>query len=143
MVPEEQWVFIFSSSAEPWILDGALRRVRILRRCLRSFFSKSGGWTSTSEFIEHEVSHQMTGSKCRQEADDDVRKAMARARKFLVDRGIDCAAPIHREDAARFMVEFAVLETDFSEEMRLARKMMRDRHHAAKTGRLLAALALF
>ena len=57
---------------------------------------------------------------------------MARARKFLADRGIDCAAPIHREDAARFMVEFAILEKEFSEEMRLARKVMRNRHDALR-----------
>jgi hypothetical protein len=55
---------------------------------------------------------------------------MARARKFLADHGIDCAAPIHREDAARFMVKFAVLEKEFSEEMRLARKVMEDRRDA-------------
>ena len=57
---------------------------------------------------------------------------MARARKFLVDRGIDCAAPIHREDAARFMVEFATLEKEFSEQMRVARKVMKDNHDALR-----------
>ena len=57
---------------------------------------------------------------------------MARARKFLADRGIDCAAPIHREDAARFMVEFAIREKEFSEEMRLVRKVMQDRHDALR-----------
>ena len=57
---------------------------------------------------------------------------MARARKFLADRGIDCAAPIHREDAARFMVEFAILEKEFSEGMRLVRKVMQDRHDALR-----------
>jgi hypothetical protein len=74
----------------------------------------------------------MTGSKCNPEADDEVRKAMARARKFLADHGIDCAAPIHREDAARFMVEFAILEKEFSEGMRLVRKVMQDRHDALR-----------
>ena len=74
----------------------------------------------------------MTGSKCNPEADDEVRKAMARARKFLADRGIDCAAIIHREDAARLMVEFAILEGEFSEEMGLARKVMKDRHDARR-----------
>ncbi len=57
---------------------------------------------------------------------------MARARKFLADRGIDCAAPIHREDVARFMVEFAILEKEPSEEMRLARKVMEDRRDALR-----------
>jgi hypothetical protein len=74
----------------------------------------------------------MTGSKCKPKAADEVRKAMARARKFLADRGIDCAAPIHREDAARFMVEFAILEKEFSEEMRSVRKVMQDRHDALR-----------
>jgi stage V sporulation protein SpoVS len=74
----------------------------------------------------------MTNSKRKPEADDEVRKAIARARKFLADKGIDCAAPIHREDAARFMVEFAILEKEFSEEMRLARKVMQDRHDALR-----------
>jgi len=74
----------------------------------------------------------MTGSKCKPEADNKVRKAMARARKFLADRGIDCAALIHREDAAHFMVGFALLEKEASEEMRLARKVMKDRHDALR-----------
>jgi hypothetical protein len=74
----------------------------------------------------------MTDSKCNPEAEDEVRRAMARARKFLADRGIDCAAPIHREDAARFMVEFAILEKDFSEQMRAARKVMQDNYGALR-----------
>lgn len=74
----------------------------------------------------------MTGSKCKAKADDEVRKAMAQARKFLTNNGIDCAAPIHREDAARFMVEFANLEVEFSEQMRAARKVMQDRHGALR-----------
>lgn len=56
--------------------------------------------------------------------------AMTRARKFLADHEIDCAAPIHRKDAARFMVEFAKLEVELSEQKRLARKMMKDSHDA-------------
>jgi stage V sporulation protein SpoVS len=74
----------------------------------------------------------MTGSKCNPEADDEVRKAMARARKFLADSGIDCAAIIHREEAARLMVEFANFEKEFSEQMRTARKVMKDRHDALR-----------
>ena len=72
----------------------------------------------------------MTDSKSNPEADDEVRSAMTRARKFLADRGIDVASPIHREDAARFMVEFAVLEKELSEQMKSARKVMQDRHDA-------------
>ncbi len=70
----------------------------------------------------------MTGPKRKPEADDEVRKVMARARKFLAARGVDCAVPIHREDAARFMVEFARLEKEFSEQMKSARKVMDGRH---------------
>jgi hypothetical protein len=57
---------------------------------------------------------------------------MARARKFLAERGIDCTAPIHREDAARFMVEFAILEKELSEQMRATRKVIEDNHDALR-----------
>jgi hypothetical protein len=74
----------------------------------------------------------MPGSKCNPEADDEVRKAMARARKVLDNHGIDCATPIHREDAARFMVEFTTLEKEFSEQMKAARKVMQDNYDALR-----------
>ena len=77
---------------------------------------------SANKFIEHEVSQQVTHSKYKQEADDNVRKPMSRARKFLADRGVDCASPIHREEAAQFMVGFAILEEKLSEQMRAARE---------------------
>ena len=49
----------------------------------------------------------MTGSKCKPHVDDEVRRALARARRFLANNGIDFAAIVHREDAARLMMEFA------------------------------------
>jgi hypothetical protein len=58
---------------------------------------------------------------------------MARARKLLAESGIDCASPIHREDAACFMVEFAMLEKELSEQMRAARKVIEDNHDALRT----------
>ena len=73
----------------------------------------------------------MTGSKCNPEA--DMRSGShSPAREFLADRGIDCATPSHREDAARFMAEFAKLERKFSEQIRVARKGMKDRHDALR-----------
>jgi hypothetical protein len=74
----------------------------------------------------------MTCSKCNPEADEEVRKAIVRARKSLIDSGIECATPIHREDAARFMVEFSIREEEFSEQMRAARKVMEDNHDALR-----------
>jgi len=73
----------------------------------------SRGWayvcTGTQESIDHQVSLKMADSEFNPKADDEARKVMARARKHIAESGIDCAAPIHRQDAARFMVEFAVL----------------------------------
>jgi hypothetical protein len=63
----------------------------------------------------------MTGSKLNPKADDEVRRALARARRFLADNGIDSAALIHREGAACLMVEFAKLKKEFSEQMKSAR----------------------
>ena len=77
--------------------------------------------------------HKMAGTKCNPKADDEARKAMARTRKLLAESGTDCAAPIHREDAARFMVKFAVLEKEFSEQTRTARKVIEDNHDALRT----------
>jgi stage V sporulation protein SpoVS len=74
----------------------------------------------------------MTGSKRKSEADGEAEKAMARARKFLADHGIDCVSPIHREDAAGLMVEFAKLEMEFSEQVKTARKVMKDNHDALR-----------
>ena len=74
----------------------------------------------------------LADSRCNPKADDEVRKAMARARKHLAESGIDCATPIHREDAARFMVEFAMLEKEFSEQMRTARTVIEDNHDAQR-----------
>jgi hypothetical protein len=87
---------------------------------------------STREAFEREGSHCATGSKRKPEADDEAAKAMTRARKFLADHEIDCALPIRREDAARFMMEFAKREVELSEQMRLARKMMKDSHDALR-----------
>ena len=58
---------------------------------------------------------------------------MARGRKHLAENGIDCAAQIHCEDAARIMVEFAVLEKELSEQMMAARKVIEDNHDALRT----------
>jgi hypothetical protein len=75
----------------------------------------------------------MPGSKRNPKADDEARKAIARARKLFAGSGIDCTAPIHCEDAARFMVEFAVPEKELSEQMRAARKVIEDNHDALRT----------
>lgn len=72
----------------------------------------------------------MTSSKRKPKADDEVRTALARARRFLADHGIDSAAIIHREDAARFMVDFAKLERESSEQMKSAREAMRENQDA-------------
>ena len=72
----------------------------------------------------------MTGSKCKPEADDEAQRTLARARRFLADNGIDCAAIIHREDAACFMVEFAKLEKEFSGQMKSARAVMQENQDA-------------
>jgi len=72
----------------------------------------------------------MADSEFNPKADDEARKVMARARKHIAESGIDCAAPIHRQDAARFMVEFAVLEKELSEQMRAAWKVIEDNHDA-------------
>ena len=78
------------------------------------------------------VSNHMTNSNRVPEANDEVRKATARARKFLAASGINSTALIHREDAAHFMVGFALLEKEVSEEVRSARKVMKDRHDALR-----------
>ena len=132
MVPLEQCVYIYSSSSEPLIFDGEFAIGQGLFVDFAIILPESGVWTSTREVIERGVSHCMTSSKCKPKADDEVRRAMARARKFLADKGIDCAAPIRREDAARFMVEFAIREKEFSEEMGLARKVMQDNRDALR-----------
>ena len=52
--------------------------------------------------------------------DDDLsrfcqqREVLARARKFLADRGIAAAAVIHREDAIHFMMESSLFEQAIS-----------------------------
>jgi hypothetical protein len=74
----------------------------------------------------------MTSSKCKPEAGDEARRALARARRFLADHGIDSAAIIHREDAARFMVEFAKLEKESSEHMKSAQEVMRENQDALR-----------
>jgi hypothetical protein len=74
----------------------------------------------------------MTDSKCKPKADDEVRKALTRARRFLADHGIDSAAIIRREDAARFMVEFAKLEKELSELMRSAREVVQENQDALR-----------
>lgn len=74
----------------------------------------------------------MTGSKCKPEADDEVRRTLARACRFLADHGIDSAAIVHREDAARLMVEFAKLEKESSDQMRTARKVTQENQDAPR-----------
>jgi hypothetical protein len=93
-----------------------------------TFFEKSGVGRAQEKLLTMRVSPMTAKSN----ADDEVRKVTARARRFLADRGITCAVPIHREDAARFMVEFAILEKEFVEEMGLARKGIKDRHDALR-----------
>lgn len=74
----------------------------------------------------------MTSSNCKSKADHETRKAMVRARKFLSDRGIDSAAIIRREDAAAFMVGFALFEEAFSEERRAGRKEWEENRDAQR-----------
>jgi len=66
------------------------------------------------------------------EADDEGRRALCRARRFLSDHGIDSAALIHREDAARLMVKFAILEKGFSEQMKSVREVMQENQDALR-----------
>jgi hypothetical protein len=55
--------------------------------------------------------------KSHSEADNPDQRAVARARRFLDDQGIDVAAILHREDATRMMVRFAAEEQELAQQM--------------------------
>ena len=54
-------------------------------------------------------------------------KAVARARRFLEERGIDVTTVIHHEDAVRMMVQFSVHEQELAEQLAASRQVMQKR----------------
>jgi hypothetical protein len=60
--------------------------------------------------------------KSQPEIDNSDQWALARARRFLDDQGIDAAAIIHGEDATRMMVRFFAQEQEQKRQMHAVRR---------------------
>lgn len=68
----------------------------------------------------------------RSEADNPNQRALARARRFLDDQGIEVTANIHREDAKRMMVGFSAQEEELARQMYVSRRVMKRRRSALR-----------